>query len=350
MTVSDQHPSLPSLLERTECGGCAAKLGAGVLADALAGLAGVEAPDDLLVGLAPADDAAVYRVDDGLAVLGTVDFFPPVVDDPFLFGSIAAANAVSDIFAMGGRVAFGLAISALPEDLPLDLVREIFRGAAETMREAGGVLAGGHTVRDPEPKYGVAVVGFAHPDHLLRKGGAVPGDQLILTKRLGTGLVISGRRSGHTTDPWLAEAVVSMRTLNRRAGELLVRHGVRGATDVTGFGLIGHGLEMATAGGVSLHFRAESLPLLPGARRLAEMGVETGGAAHNRRFAAGHADVGAVDEPIVALAFDPQTSGGMLAAVPPSRLDTLSTALTEAGVEWAHVGVVEDGEGVLLRP
>lgn len=347
MTISDGGSSL-GLLDRTDCGGCAAKLGADVLAEALAGVASPDGPPELLVGLTPSDDAAVYRVDGDLAVLGTVDFFPPVVDDPYLYGAIAAANAVSDIFAMGGRVAFGMAIAALPEDLPLETTRAIFRGAAETVREAGGVLAGGHTVRDGEPKYGVAVVGFAHPDRLLRKGGARPGDELVLTKRLGTGLVISGYRSGATSDEWLSAAVASMRRLNRTAAELLVAHDVRAATDVTGFGLIGHALEMASAAGVSLHVRASRLPLLPGAFELAASGIETGGAAHNRRFAAGRSTVEAVGDALVTVAFDPQTSGGLLAAVPPERMDALVAAFAEKRIEWAHVGTVEDGAGVRL--
>jgi len=347
MTISDGGTRF-GLLERTDCGGCAAKLGADVLAEALAGIASPDGPPELLVGLTPGDDAAVYRVDDDLAVLGTVDFFPPVVDDPYQFGAIAAANAVSDIFAMGGRIAFGMAIAALPEDLPLDTTRAIFRGAAETVREAGGVLAGGHTLRDDEPKYGVAVVGFAHPDRLLRKGGARPGDELVLTKRLGTGLVISGQRSGAAIDEWHSAAVASMRMLNRTAAELLVAHDVRAATDVTGFGLIGHALEMASAAGVFFNFRASRLPLLPGALELARMGVETGGAAHNRRFAARRCTTEGVDDALVTLAFDPQTSGGLLAAVPPRGMDALSTAFDERGIEWAHVGMVEDGVGVRL--
>ena len=347
MTISHGGPPL-GLLERTDCGGCAAKLGADVLAEALAGIASPDGPPELLVGLTPGDDAAVYRVNEDLAVLGTVDFFPPVVDDPYLYGAIAAANAVSDIFAMGGRVAFGMAIAALPEDLPLEATRAIFRGAAETVREAGGVLAGGHTLRDDEPKYGVAVVGFAHPGRLLRKGGARPGDELVLTKRLGTGLLISGARSGVTTGEWLSAAVMSMRTLNRAAAELLVAHDVRAATDVTGFGLIGHALEMASAAGVSFHLRASRLPLLPGTLELATMGVETGGAAHNRRFAARRCTRDGVDDALVTIAFDPQTSGGLLAAVPPRTMDALSTAFGDAGIEWAHVGTVDTGAGVRL--
>src|SRR3954467_5379990 len=273
------------LTELTDCGGCAAKLGADLLVDALSGLGahGAE-PDELIAGLAPADDAAVYRLSDDLAVIGTLDFFPPLVDDARTFGEIAAANALSDVFAMGGRVLFALSIAAFPEDLPRDVLAAVFDGAASKVREAGGTLAGGHTIRDPEPKYGLAVVGAAHPDRLLRKGGAQPGDSLVLTKPLGTGLLVSGHRQGRTDDGDLQTAVDGMRRLNRAAADVLVASGVRAATDVTGFGLLGHGLEMARTSGTVFAFEAAALPALPGALEIAGAGIETGGAAHNRRF------------------------------------------------------------------
>src|SRR6476659_6426697 len=214
------------LTELTDCGGCAAKLGAELLADALAGLGAQASPEELIAGLAPADDAAAYRISDDLAVIATLDFFPPLVDDARTFGEIAAANALSDVFAMGGRVLFALSIAAFPEELPRDTLAAIFAGAQSKVREAGGTLPGGHTIRDAEPKYGLAVVGAAHPDRLLRKGGAKPGDRLILTKRLGTGILVSGNRQGKATGADLAAAIGQMRTLNRAASEVLVRHGV----------------------------------------------------------------------------------------------------------------------------
>ena len=198
------------LTELTDCGGCAAKLGADLLADALSGLGAEPAPAELIAGLDPPDDAAAYRVSPDLAIIGTLDFFPPLVDDPRTYGAIAAANALSDVFAMGGRVLFALSIAAFPEDLPRDTMAAIFEGASAKVREAGGTLAGGHTIRDPEPKYGLAVIGAGHPDRLLRKGGARPGDVLLLTKRLGTGLLVSGRRQGRTSDADLAAAVDQM--------------------------------------------------------------------------------------------------------------------------------------------
>ncbi len=350
------RPDLPPirLTEMTDCGGCAAKLGADLLGEALAGLGtglGTAADPALIAGLEPPDDAAVYRISDDLAIIGTLDFFPPLVDDPVAYGEIAAANALSDVFAMGGRVLFALSIAAFPEEFPKAALAAVFEAAAAKVREAGGVLAGGHTIRDEEPKYGLAVIGVAHPDRLFRKGGAHPGDALILTKRLGTGLLVSGRRSGQTSDAHLDAAITQMRSLNRAAAEVLARFSVRGATDVTGFGLLGHGLEMARASGARLLFEAAALPALGGALDLARAGVETGGAGHNRRFTAPVLAVGdGVAPELVALAHDPQTSGGLLAAIPAADAAAVIAALAAAGVESWRVGTVEAGEpGVELR-
>jgi selenide,water dikinase len=360
------------LTELTECGGCAAKLGADALSEALAGLGVPHSPTapegntrggasgiigaglppvDLLAGLDPPDDAAVHRLTPDLAVIGTLDFFPPIVDDARTYGEIAAANALSDVFAMGGRVLFALSVAAVPEDLPMGTFRAILDGAASKVREAGGMLAGGHTIKDPEPKYGLAVIGVAHPDHLLRKGGAQPGDLLILTKPLGTGLLVSGQRQGKASEADLAMAVESMRSLNRAAADLLVQHGIRGATDVTGFGLLGHGLEMARASGTQFVFDAARLPAFDGALDLARAGVETGGAAHNRSFVALALTLGLDVAPErVTLAHDPQTSGGLLAAIPRSALRDLHRDLEAAGVQhWAVGRVMESAEpGVTL--
>jgi selenide,water dikinase len=347
---TDAAASPLRLTDLTECGGCAAKLGADLLAEALAGLGAEPAPPELLAGLQPPDDAAVYLVAPGLAVIGTLDFFPPLVDDPATFGAIAAANALSDVFAMGGRVLFALSIAAFPEDFPREAFEAILAGASAAVREAGGTLAGGHTIRDAEPKYGLAVIGVAHPDRLLRKGGARPGDRLVLTKPLGTGLLVSGRRSGLTSDTWLDAAIASMRRLNRAASEVLVRHEVRGATDVTGFGLLGHAAEMARASGTRFVIEARSLPALPGALEVARAGVETGGAGHNRRAVAALLEVGeGLDPAVVALAFDPQTSGGLLAAVPEASLARVLADLGAAGIEPVVVGRVEAASAPGLR-
>ncbi len=344
------RPDFPAirLTEMTDCGGCAAKLGADLLGEALAGLGAGSGPADaaLIAGLEPPDDAAAWRISDDLAILGTLDFFPPLVDDPVAYGEIAAANALSDVFAMGGRVLFALSIAAFPEDFPKAALAAVFEAAAAKVREAGGILAGGHTIRDPEPKYGLAVIGAVHPDRLFRKGGAVPGDTLLLTKRLGTGFLVSGRRSGATTDDQLDAAIAQMRTLNRAASEVFVRHEIRGATDITGFGLLGHGLEMARASGVRLAFDAAALPTLDGALHLARSDIETGGGAHNRRFTAPSLLVrDGVAPELVALAHDPQTSGGLLAAVPAGFVPAVEDDLAAAGVASWRVGTVEAAAG-----
>jgi selenide,water dikinase len=320
MTTLETVPPI-RLTELTDCGGCAAKLGADLLAEALSGLGAEAAPGELIAGLSPPDDGAVYRVSDELAIIGTLDFFPPLVDDARTYGEIAAANALSDVFAMGGRVLFALSIAAFPEELPRDTLAAVFDGAASKVREAGGTLAGGHTIRDPEPKYGLAVIGAAHPDRLLRKGGARPG--------------------GRTAPADLAAAIDQMRALNRATSEALVEAGVVAATDVTGFGLLGHGLEMARASGTRFVFDAGTLPILPGALELAAAGVETGGAAHNRRFVADSLTVsGQVPAALVTLAHDPQTSGGLLAAVPADRAADVDDALARREVERWWVGEV----------
>jgi selenide, water dikinase len=348
MTSLADVPSL-RLTTLTDCGGCAAKLGADLLSDALAGLGAQAAPDALIAGLHPPDDAAAYRISEDLAIIGTVDFFPPLVDDARTFGEIAAANAMSDVFAMGGRVLFALSIAAFPEELPRGVMAEVFGGASDKVRDAGGTLAGGHTIRDPEPKYGLAVIGVAHPDRLLRKGGARPGDTLVLTKRLGTGLLVSGSRQGRTSSGDLETAIAQMRTLNQAGADVLVANDVAAATDVTGFGLLGHGLEMARASDARFVFEADALPALSGALDLARDGVETGGAAHNRRFVADELTVeSGVAAEIVALAHDPQTSGGLLAAIPQGRVGQVIAALDDADVESWTIGRVEHGAGVAL--
>jgi selenide,water dikinase len=290
-TVASQLPPI-RLTELTDCGGCAAKLGADLLADALSGL-GAARPE-------PAELLA-----------GPLDFFPPLVDDARTFGEIAAANALSDVFAMGGRVLFALSIAAFPEELPRDTMAAIFDGAAAKVREAGGTLAGGHTIRDPEPKYGLAVIGAAHPDKLLRKGGARPGDTLILTKRLGTGVLVSGDRQGRTKPADLAAAIDQMRRLNRAASEVLVAQGITGATDVTGFGLLGHLFKMVRASGVSAVVDAAAVPYLEGAREALRDGFVSGGTRRNLEWVRPEIDSTLGEDELLLLA-DAQTSGGLL--------------------------------------
>jgi selenide,water dikinase len=331
------------LTQLTECGGCAAKLGADLLEDALAGLVGAVQPPNLIAGLRPADDAAAYRVSPDLAIIGTLDFFPPLVDDPRTFGEIAAANALSDVFAMGGRVLFALSIAAVPEELPREALAAILDGAAGKVREAGGTLAGGHTIRDAEPKYGLAVVGAAHPDRLLRKGGAMPGDQLLLTKRLGTGLLVSGSRQGLVADSDLTIAIDQMRRLNRTAAEVLVAADIRGATDVTGFGLLGHALEMCRGSDLGAEIRFADVPLLGQVAELAQAPFRTGAATRNwDSYGAEVAFAGADWQRD--LLCDPQTSGGLLIAVSPEAAGEALALVRSAGfADAAVVGEMTEG-------
>ena len=302
---------------------------------------------DLLVGLARADDAAVYRVSDELALIQTVDFFPPVVDDPYTYGQIAAANAMSDVYAMGGEVRLALNVAAFPDDLDPDILAAIFRGGAEKVAEAGAVIAGGHTVFTKEPQYGLSVLGFVHPDAVIRKGGAQPGDALLLTKPLGTGVLLTAAMrdyEGH--EPSLAAATGSMARLNRHAAHLARAAGVHAMTDVTGFGLAGHAAEMAEQSGATFVLEAGALPLLPDARRFAEAGAITGGGGRNREQLGDRVRVpDALDGALTDLVFDPQTSGGLLIALPERAAEQLRAQIEEReGACW-RIGLVEAGPG-----
>jgi selenide,water dikinase len=328
------------LTELVSCGGCAAKYSAALLQDLVAGLVPAEAPD-LLVGLAPADDAAVYRLDDERALVFTLDFFPPIVDDPATFGAIAATNALNDVFAMGGRPLLALSIASFPESLPGEAVGAVFQAAAAKVAEAGGVLAGGHTLREEEPKYGLAVVGTVEPDRIWTKAGAQPGDLLYLTKPLGTGLLVHAKAD-------LEEAARWMQELNAAAADLLRLIAPNAVTDVTGFGLLGHAYEVATRSGVAVRIDAASLPALRGALELAEQGVRTGGDRRNRDYVGAALTVENVSDARVALAFDPQTAGGLLVSLPEARGEALERAAADRGLFLARVGSVASGSGLLL--
>ncbi len=306
------------LTEWTSCGGCAAKWGASLLADFVKQMpAGFD--NDLLVGLAPFDDAAVYQLTDDVALVSTTDFFPPLVDDPHDFGAIAAANACSDVFAMGGRVVLAVNIAAFPEHLPAEVIAAIFAAAADVVSAAGGTIAGGHTIRNPEPIFGLAVQGVVHPGQIFRKSGARPGDAVVLSKPIGTGLVTTG---GTADD--IADVVRGMKMLNRAAAEALSARAshVHAVTDVTGYGLAGHGWEIADRSGVRLHLDTSRVPLYKGARAIAESGHRTGGDPRNRAYVAEHLDT-SVDDASVALCMDPQTSGGLLVSVDPDSVSFL---------------------------
>jgi selenide,water dikinase len=327
------------LTSLTVGGGCAAKYSASRLEELLKGFVPAEA-EDLLVGLDPADDAAVYRLDDDRALVFTIDFFPPLVDDPHLFGRIAATNALNDVFAMGGTPLLALSVAAFPEELPTATVAAVFAGADEQVRAAGAILAGGHTIRDVEPKYGLAVVGTVHPDGVWLKSGARPGDAVFLTKPLGTGLVLASK--GDTT-----EAARWMTTLNAAAADALRGFAPNAVTDVTGFGLFGHAHETADRSGVRIVLEAEEFPALAGAIDAARAGTRTGGDPRNREFAPVEAD--AVPEELLALGYDAQTAGGLLVTLPADKALSLEAEFLRRDLFLARVGSVEEGTGVVVR-
>ncbi|QQS24313.1 MAG: selenide, water dikinase SelD [Actinomycetota bacterium] len=322
------------LTEWTTCGGCAAKWGKDLLTSLVDELPRGDDPA-LLVGLAPFDDAAVYRLSDDLALVSTTDFFPPLVDDPHDFGAIAAANACSDVFAMGGRVVVAVSIAAFPENFPREAIAAIFAAAAEVVAAAGGTIAGGHTIRNPEPVFGLAVQGTVHPDRVFAKGGAVAGDVLVISKPLGTGIVLAGGDAAEK-----AAAVLGMRQLNRAASEALQAMGtaVHGVTDVTGYGLAGHGWEMAERSGVAFTFESALLPLYAGALGAAERSVRTGGDVRNRAAVGEHVRIEpGLDPAWEAMLYDPQTSGGLLGAIDPAAVDDCLPA------GFTVVGTVDPG-------
>jgi selenide, water dikinase len=304
----------------------------------------------LLVGLGAPDDAAVYRINDTTAIIQTMDFFPPVVDDPYAFGAITAANAMSDVYAMGGEVLLALNIAAWRDDLPLEWLSEIFRGGADKVAEAGAVIAGGHTVIDKEPKYGLSVTGVVHPDHIIAKGGAQVGDVLVLTKPLGCGLITTAGKSGVAADVHMQNAIEWMSRLNRGAAQALQQVGVRCATDITGYGLLGHASEIAAASNVALYFHAADLPVLDGALEYARQKQIPGGAGRNKMYL--EDKVQFAQEPaeeLYEVLFDPQTSGGLLAAVPAPQLDALLRAVDARGVAHWVVGQVIAGKGIIVE-
>jgi selenide,water dikinase len=335
------------LTEYASCGGCAAKYSAALLQDLVARLP-LEADPNLLVGLAPSDDAAVYRLDDDRALVFTVDFFPPIVDDPADFGAIAAANALNDVFAMGATPLVALSVAAFPESLPADAVAAVFEGAAAKVREAGGVLAGGHTLRDEEPLYGLAVVGTVSPDRIWTKGGARPGDLLYLTKPLGTGIVVHGRKEGRIDDAQLAPTIEQMKTLNNDAAQLLRGLGPHAVTDVTGFGLLGHAHEVATRSGVHIDIDATELPIIAAAVDLAGAGVVTGGDSRNREYVGDALTIDGAADVHVRIAFDPQTAGGLLISLPYEKAVIYERALVERALLPSRIGAVAEGDGVRL--
>jgi selenide,water dikinase len=304
---------------------------------------------DLIVGLATPDDAAVYRLNDEQAAVMTADFFAPLVDDPYDYGAIAAANAMSDVYAMGGEVLLALNIAAFPENMAGETIAAILKGGADKVAEAGGIVAGGHTIIDAEPKFGLAVLGLVHPDQVLTKADARPGDVLYLTKPLGTGIVTTAAMRDEATAEHLGAAVQSMKTLSRHPSHIVRQSGAGALTDITGYSLLGHAYEVAVASGVGIRIEASLAPLLPGALEYAGRGILTGGAARNRNYLADKVRIDpALPEPLEHVLFDPQTSGGLLFTLSPERAGEAESAFANAGLSLWRIGSVEAGEGVAV--
>lgn len=303
------------------------------------------------MGLREPDDAAVWRLDDERAIVVTTDFFTPVVDDAYDYGAIAAANSLSDVYAMGGQPFLALNVAALPDNLPSEITSEIIRGGAEKAQEAGVVIAGGHSVKDKEPKYGLVVIGFVDPGKMLSKGGLKVGDALVLTKPLGFGVTTTALKQQKADVQDVLEAVNWMKRLNRAASQLATEFQLRGGTDVTGYGLLGHGMEMAQASGVALNLHLASIPFLTGARKYAEQGIFPGGAFDNKKYFEAKVEFAdSIQEPDRMLLFDPQTSGGLLLGVPPEKLDSFLSAGNQLDQSLWVIGEVQAGEGINVLP
>lgn len=329
------------LTKLANCAGCGAKVGAGTLARLLDELP-VHADSNLLVGFDKSDDAAVYRVSDELALVQTVDFFPPIADDPFLFGQIAAANALSDVYAMGGEPRIALNLLCVPKSMPDSAVHDLLRGGYSKVYEAGAVIAGGHSILDEEPKYGLCVTGFVHPNRILTNAGAQPGDVLFLTKPLGAGILTTAAKADLCPPDVLKAAYERMTTLNRAARDAMVQFRVHACTDVTGFGLLGHALEMAQGSGVQIKLNVSTLPIPPEALELARMGILPEGMYRNRKYAEPFVMADSVPLEIQDALYDPQTSGGLLIAVHPNDADALAETLQKTVPDACRIGTVSE--------
>ena len=329
------------LTKLANCAGCGAKVGAGTLARLLDRLP-VHADSNLLVGFDKSDDAAVYRVSDELALVQTVDFFPPIADDPFLFGQIAAANALSDVYAMGGEPRIALNLLCVPKSMPDSAVHDLLRGGYSKVYEAGAVIAGGHSILDEEPKYGLCVTGFVHPNHILTNAGAQPGDVLFLTKPLGAGILTTAAKADLCPPDVLQAVYARMTTLNRAAPDAMVQFRVHACTDVTGFGLLGHALEMAQGSGVQIKLNVSALPIPSEALELARMGILPEGLYRNRKYAEPFGMADSVPLEIQDALYDPQTSGGLLIAVDPNDADALAETMQKTVPDACRIGTVSE--------
>lgn len=330
------------LTKLTSCAGCGAKVGAGTLCNLLEGFQS-HYDLNLLVGYDKSDDASVYRVSDELAIVQTTDFFPPIVDDPFMYGQIAATNALSDVYAMGGEPKLALNIMCIPEKMDKATVQEILRGGYAKAYEAGAIITGGHTIHGAEPIYGLAVTGFVKPENVWTNSGAQPGDVLLLTKPLGVGILTTAAKAGLVEQELLDKLYVQMSTLNKYAHDVLVNYSVHACTDVTGFALLGHSLEMAQGSGVTVHLKAQAVPYHEEAYEMADMGFIPAGAYRNRDFAeAGVRVVGEVARALQDIFYDPQTSGGLLCAVPAAEAEACLAELRAVAPSTRIIGYVTE--------
>ena len=332
------------LTKLANCAGCGAKVGAGVLAQLLEGIQ-VHSDPNLLVGFDRSDDASVYKLSEELALVQTVDFFPPIADDPYTFGAIAAANALSDVYAMGGEPKLALNIMAIPKKMPKEAVHELLRGGYDKVYEAGALITGGHSILDEEPKYGLAVTGFVHPEKLLSNSGAQPGDVLFLTKPIGIGILTTAAKVDMVSEETYAKALQQMMTLNKSARDVIVKYRVHACTDVTGFGLLGHACEMAQGSDVELQLRVDQIDLIPEALELATIGILPEGMYRNRDFAESFVDAGRVSLAKQDMLYDPQTSGGLLIAVHPEDADAMYADLKNAVLCAQRIGCVREYRG-----
>ena len=338
------------LTKMSHAAGCAAKIGPGTLSKILSGLPEFR-DENLLVGIETSDDGAIYRISDDLALIQTLDFFPPVVDDPYLFGQVAAANALSDVYAMGGEPKVALNIVAWPNCVNPKFLGEILRGGADKVKEAGAVLAGGHSIQDDVPKYGLSVTGFVHPDKIFKNCGARPGDVLILTKPLGTGIVNTAVKAELASPEAVEEVIRVMTSLNKKAKQVIERYEIHSCTDVTGFGLAGHTIEMAEGSGVTIEIETAALPVQAAAPEYAKMGLIPEGAYKNRIFAGDRVEMGKTEEYMQDLIFDPQTSGGLLVSTTADAAEQILKDFASEGLDtrYAVIGKVLERQQVCVR-
>ena len=339
------------LTKLADCAGCGAKVGAGVLAKLLEDIEVLDDPN-LLVGFDKSDDASVYKINDEQAIVQTVDFFPPICDDPYIFGQIAAANAMSDIYAMGGQPKLALNIMAVPTSMNKEHVHAILKGGYEKVYEAGALLTGGHSIYDKEPKYGLSVTGFVHPDKIITNSGAKEGDVLILTKPIGIGIITTAAKAEMVSEEGLKFAYRLMSTLNKSARDIMVKYNVHACTDVTGFGLMGHLLEMAQGSDKAAVVDTENIDFINEAKSLAQSGILPEGLYRNRSYAEGFVEPGNIKLSVQDMLFDPQTSGGLLIAVSPEDADMLFNELKGRVPSAQRIGHIENYKGgarIILR-